>query len=283
LTARDRRTKLAPRPWRATVSGNQSLIPVLRADPELAEGLSPAELDAAVRVVALHARALEPGPWDPEAEQWPVPPTLGLLVLQGVITRDIVFAGRTTTELIGAGDVLRPWEDDVQFDSLPFAATWHVHEPARLALLDARFALASARWPVLAAAISRRHVRRARSLAFQLAIAQLPRVDDRLLVLLWALAERWGRVSPQGVRLALALPHRTLATLVGARRPSVTTALSGLARDGLVERTDEGWLLHGDPAEVFPRRLHIAPVAPPPAVAAPAVPVAAANARAAGL
>jgi CRP-like cAMP-binding protein len=75
-------------------------------------------------------------------------------------------------------------------------------------------------------------------------------------VLLWALAERWGRVSTQGVRLPLQLPHRTLATLVGARRPSVTTALSGLARDGLVERTDDGWLLHGDPAEVFATRLH---------------------------
>ena len=204
----------------------------------------------------MHVRAIEGGQWEPESEQWPVPPTLGLLVLEGLVTRDIVFAGRTTTELIGAGDVLRPWDDDVQFDPLPFGVAWHVHEPARVAVLDARFALAAARWPALAAAMSRRHVQRARGLAFQLAIAQLPRVDDRLLVLLWALAERWGRVSRDGVRLPLQLPHRTLATLVGARRPSVTTALSGLARDGLVERTEDGWLLRGDPADVFPSRLH---------------------------
>jgi CRP/FNR family transcriptional regulator, cyclic AMP receptor protein len=255
------------------VSRHRSLIPLLRADPDLGDGLSEADRDAATRVVALHSRAIEPGPWEPEHEAWPVPPMLGVLMLEGVVTRDIVFAGRTTTELLGAGDVMRPWEDDPQLDALPFAATWHVHAPTRLAVLDARFALASARWPALAASISRRHVRRARSLAFQLAIAQLPRVDDRLLVLLWALAERWGRVSPSGVRLALQLPHRTLATLVGARRPSVTTALSGLARDGLVERTEEGWLLHGDPAEVFARRLHIAqavPVPAPPPVAVPA-------------
>ena len=109
--------------------------------------------------------------------------------------------GRTTTELLGAGDVLRPWEDDVQSDPLPFTVVWHVHERTRVALLDARFAMATARWPALAGAISRRHVRRARALSFQLAIAQLPRVDDRLLVLLWAMAERWGRVAPQGVRL----------------------------------------------------------------------------------
>jgi CRP/FNR family cyclic AMP-dependent transcriptional regulator len=244
----------------SAVASHRSLIPLLEADAELGEGLAPAELESATRMVAVHSVTLEAGPWDPHGEQWPVPPTLGLLVLEGLVTRDIVFAGRTTTELLGAGDVLRPWEDDVQFDPLPFGVGWHVHEPTRVALLDARVVLATARWPVLAGALSRRHVRRARSLAFQLAIAQLPRVDDRLLVLLWALAERWGRVSPQGVRLPLALPHRTLATLVGARRPSVTTALSGLARDGLVERTEDGWLLHGDPDEVFPGRLHAAPL-----------------------
>jgi CRP/FNR family transcriptional regulator, cyclic AMP receptor protein len=249
------------------VSSNRSLIALLDADPELGEGLAPTELQGATRTVKVHAQTLEVGPWQPLDEQWPVQPTLGLLVLEGVVTRDIVFAGRTTTELLGAGDVLRPWEDDVQFDPLPFGVVWHVHEPTRVALLDGRVALATARWPVLAGALSRRHVRRARGLAFQLAIAQLPRVDDRLLVLLWALAERWGRVSPQGVRLPLALPHRTLATLVGARRPSVTTALSGLARDGLVERTDDGWLLHGDPAEVFPRRLHGQIPTPPAAEA----------------
>jgi CRP/FNR family cyclic AMP-dependent transcriptional regulator len=238
------------------VSSHRSLISLLDADPELGEALAAPELDAARRSVAVHTVTLEAAAWHPLQQEWPVAPMLGLLVLQGVVTRDIVFAGRTTTELLGSGDILRPWEDELQFDPLPFAVVWHVHEPTRVALLDARVALATARWPVLAGALSRRHVRRARSLAFQLAIAQIPRVDDRLLVLLWALAERWGRVSPHGVRLPLALPHRTLATLVGARRPSVTTALSGLARDGLVERTDEGWLLHGDPTEVLPERLH---------------------------
>ena len=118
-----------------------------------------------------------------------------------------------------------------------------------------RVAIASGRWPSLATALHARHVRRVRGLAFQRAIAQLPRVDDRMLVLLWALAERWGRVGRDGVRVPVGLPHRTLATLVGARRPSVTTALTGLAREGLVERIEGGWLLHGDPDEVLRQRL----------------------------
>lgn len=243
----------------------RSSIPLLEADPDLADGLPSAERRAAARALVVQARTLAVGPWDAHDEDWAAVAPMGLLVLDGVVTRDIVFAGRTTTELLGAGDVLRPWEDDVQLDPLPFSVGWDVHARLRVALLDGRFGLATARWPTLAAAISRRHVLRARNLAFQLAISQLPRVDDRLLVLLWALADRWGRVAPQGVRLPLRLPHRTLATLVGARRPSVTTALSGLARRGLVERTEDGWLLHGDPAEVFPARLQGR--LPPPAEA----------------
>jgi CRP/FNR family cyclic AMP-dependent transcriptional regulator len=237
------------------MSSQRSTISLLKADPELGEGLNPQERPAAERVLAVAARVLEPGPWDTHEDFAEIAPVVGLLVLDGLLTRDVVFAGRTTTELLGAGDLLRPWDDDLQFDPLPFTVTWQVHVDTRLAILDTRVAMAAGRWPAIARSLGARHVRRARSLAFQRAIAQLPRVDDRLIVQLWALAERWGRVGRDGVRLPLDLPHRTLATLVGARRPSVTTALTGLSRAGLVERVSEGWLLHGDPSEILPRRL----------------------------
>jgi hypothetical protein len=238
------------------MTSQRSTINLLQVDPELGEGLNPQERSGAERVLSVPVRALDPGPWEPLEDFEDVTPVVGVLVVDGVLTRDVVFAGRTTTELLGAGDLLRPWDDDVQFEPLPFGVAWHVHAPARIAILDTRVAMAAGRWPAIAAALGNRYIRRSRSLAFQRAIAQLPRVDDRLIVLLWALAERWGRVGPEGVRLPLDLPHRTLATLVGARRPSVTTALTGLAREGLVERVRDGWLLHGDPAEVLPRRLH---------------------------
>src|SRR5437899_2938177 len=45
-----------------------------------------------------------------------------------------------------------------------------------------------------------------------------------------------------------------MGRLVGARRPPGTTALAGLARDGLVERVPDGWLLRGDPAGALERR-----------------------------
>ena len=237
------------------MSSQRTTIYLLDVEPELADGLNPHEHAAAARVLAVPSQVLEPGPWDPHEELHDVQPVVGILIVDGMVTRDLVFAGRTTTELLGAGDILRPWDDDVAFESLPFAAAWHVQTPARVAILDTRVAIAAGRWPSIATALHARHIRRVRSLAFQRAIAQLPRVDDRMIVLLWALAERWGRVSREGVRVPVGLPHRTLATLVGARRPSVTTALTALAREGLVERTADGWLLHGDPGEVLAQRL----------------------------
>lgn len=230
-------------------------IALLQADPEFGEAIPDADRPTAERVLTVASKVIEPGPWDPGATVGDQPPAIGVLVVSGVLTRDLVFAGRTTTELLGSGDILRPWVDDEQFDAMPFEVAWHAHGPVRLALLDARIAMACGRWPDMATTVTTRFVRRARTLAFHRAIAQIPRVDERLLVLMWSLAERWGRVGPEGVRLPLALPHRTLATLVGARRPSVTTALSGLARDGLVERAPDGWLLHGDPADVLPGRV----------------------------
>jgi DNA-binding GntR family transcriptional regulator len=64
------------------------------------------------------------------------------------------------------------------------------------------------------------------------------------------LAERWGRVTPEGVVVPLPLGHQRLADLVGASRQSVTTAMGGLTRDGAISRRDNGdWVLHGEPPE----------------------------------
>ena len=236
------------------MAANAHALALLEADPELTDGMSEEVRTAATRMVVVRAFSLEPGPWIPDPEP-PQEPATGLLITDGLLTRDLTFAGRTTTELLGAGDLIRPWDQDHGFEPAPVESSWYVHEPTRIAVLDARFAVATRRFPSLGAQIALKTVRRTRALAFQLAIAQLPRVEDRLVVLLWQLAERWGRVSPDGVKLTLPLTHRVLATLVGARRPSVTTALTGLSRAGLVERDADGWLLHGDPDEILRERL----------------------------
>ena len=94
---------------------------------------------------------------------------------------------------------------------------------------------------------------RAQRLAVTQAISQLNRVDRRLLALFWHLAERWGRVARDGIVVPLVLSHRLIGELVGARRPTVSTALAELARDGQLSRRDDGtWLLTGEPVSVPP-------------------------------
>jgi hypothetical protein len=61
------------------------------------------------------------------------------------------------------------------------------------------------------------------------------------------LADRWGRVTLDGVVVPVRLTHDMIGRLVGAHRPSVTTALSELSRAGRISRLPDGWLLRGDP------------------------------------
>ncbi len=53
-----------------------------------------------------------------------------------------------------------------------------------------------------------------------------------MLLLLWHLADRSGRVTPDGIHLPLRLSHDLLSDLVASRRPSVTTGLARLKREG---------------------------------------------------
>jgi CRP/FNR family cyclic AMP-dependent transcriptional regulator len=83
-----------------------------------------------------------------------------------------------------------------------------------------------------------------------MAISHLAKVEDKLLVALWHLASTWGRVTPQGVYVPLALTHTVLGEVVGAYRPSVTVAMQRLHDRGEVTRTSEGgYLLTGDPGD----------------------------------
>ena len=67
------------------------------------------------------------------------------------------------------------------------------------------------------------------------AIALEPRLERRLILKLRQLAERWGRVTPEGVRLDLRVTHQELADMVGAARESVTVAFGRLQDQGEIE------------------------------------------------
>ena len=57
-------------------------------------------------------------------------------------------------------------------------------------------------------------------------------------------------MTTEGIALRLPLTHRLLAELIGARRPTVTTAVGQLeSRGALSRRPRDEWLLHGSPPE----------------------------------
>jgi CRP/FNR family transcriptional regulator, cyclic AMP receptor protein len=205
------------------------------------------ERHAAHRYAVARVERVPEGRW-PADEHWRGDDgAVGLLVLDGLVTRDLELADRTASELLGTGDLLRPWQDDERRPGV--TVRWTVHDSLRLAVLDRRLMLVAARWPALVDALFDRAFRRARALAFNLAMSQLVGIDRRLLMLFWDAARRWGRVTPEGVRVRLPLTHQTLARLVGSRRPSVSLALADLAAQGRVRHDGDEWLLIGEPPQ----------------------------------
>ncbi len=232
---------------RSIIEGGEAHRPirVFERDPDLLRGLDDREADEArVRGVAGVAR-LEKGRWQPPArDREELAGHLGLLVIDGLLSRNTVIAAAPCPELVGAGDLLRPWQDESAFSSLPWEADWEVLQPATVALLDARFGHTISRWPSIFAALMERMMERQRWLALQTAIGHLRRVDARVLVLLWHLADRWGSAHFDGVHLPIRLTHAYLAQLVGAQRPSVTLALGQLTAAGRLRRDPSGvWVL----------------------------------------
>jgi CRP-like cAMP-binding protein len=227
-----------------TGSGSVQLLSV---DFDLARELDPRRAREAAQ--RLYARAIEVprGRWTPNITVLEGSRPIALLLLEGLLVRETTVGEHPSMELLGPGDVLRAWEgDDDAEELLPRSVAWSALAPTRLAIIDQAFAVRAAQWPEVFAALLDRAARRAERLVVMQAIAHLTRVDDRLLALLWSLAERWGRVVPSGVLVSLRLSHRTLAGMVGARRPSVTTALGQLMARGDLERRANGeWVLRG--------------------------------------
>jgi len=216
---------------------------ILVDDPDLGSGLDGPRLNRARRDLVARVLTLGGHRWTPGAEADALQGGIGLLVLEGLLVRRVGGDGRFGAELLGPGDVLRPWDHDGEDAALAFDPSFVVVEAADLAVLDLAFGERLAPYPEVTGALVARALQRARSLAVTMAIAHQRRVDRRLLMLLWHLADRWGRVTPVGVRVSLPLTHQTLADLVAARRPAVTTALAQLEHEGLVMRGEQGWLL----------------------------------------
>jgi CRP-like cAMP-binding protein len=258
--------------------------PALRAgslfdlDAELAERVGPHEQAEARRPAIVPIAELAAGPWSPALLDEAAIRPFALMIVDGLVLRELLLVGSTASELLGPGDViaLGPSDDAL----LPTTAEWSVPEAARVAILDERLAPILRAWPSVGRVLLERAARREICLSTHRAIAQLPRVDQRLLAYFAHLAERWGHVAPSGVVMPIHLTHETLGRLIGARRPTVSLALKELATEGLLSRRDDGaWLLAYEALDrigaesAIPAGWHPAEVRPLPVADDDAVPL----------
>ena len=227
-------------------------ILVLEEDPDLGAGLDGGELTAATQALVASSAPLE---WRSSGPGWgPSDPGghLGLLLTGGLLLREVRLLDTYSAELLAHGDLLRPWDIDGELNlPVPAEIGWTVLEPATVAVLDGDFVRRAAAWPHVLSNLAGRAVIRAKSMALDNAVTNLKQVQVRLLVLFFHLADRWGRVGPREISVQLPLTHETLAKLVGAARPSVTTALSALAHRRLLYREDGTWCLARSAADVL--------------------------------
>jgi hypothetical protein len=225
-------------------------ICIIDADDDLAALLDDKEAERARREALARVQRLSPGEWDAATALERDAHHRGFLIIEGLLTRAVEVLGRRCVEMLGHGDVMRPWQWDDEGSHVRAEVGWQVLEPTQLAVLDHGLVTRIVPWPQIGVELFNRGTRRAHHLAVALAIAHHQRIDDRVLLTLWHLAERWGRVHPDGIVVPLPLGHQRLADLVGAHRPSITTAVGDLTRSGMLSRRDNGdWVLHGDPPQ----------------------------------
>jgi CRP/FNR family transcriptional regulator, cyclic AMP receptor protein len=224
----------------ARMDDPQAMVPLLDADPELGAGLDERTRSQLRRLLLAQLILLGAG-WagaDCAAalEGWAI-------VLDGVLVRRVAVWGRGSIELLGPGDVLLPGPGE-SWASHPATTTWRVLVPARIGRLDADAFELIHRFPALGMKLTERVAQRSQALSARLAIVQMPRLEDRLVAVLWQLADRWGYVRGDQVHIALRISHALLAELVSAQRPPISLALGRLERDGAIGRAADGtwWL-----------------------------------------
>ena len=234
----------AERTWPLHPAGRIALLDV---DPDLGARKSGAELAALRDRITTPVYRLAPG-------AMPSPPErgrdghLGYLLLKGLLLYEVSACGRATAELLGPGDLIRPWAQGLS-GTLSSKAKWVVLEQALLADLASVTARPAEGSDILEALVAR-CADRAETVAIQRSITAHVRVDVRVLAYLWHLADRFGVVVPEAVKLDIPLTHAVLARLVGARRPTVTTALQRIMQLGYLRREGRVFVLLGDASAV---------------------------------
>ncbi len=231
---------------------NPGRVRLLELDPDLAPTLAGEALGRARECVTTKLIGLDRGQreclFDPReaADQY------GLLILGGVLLHRLCQLVARRSILLGLAIWSVPGRCSTSTPSCSRrAAGRRFSQSSSLRSIGASCAR-RAPWPELLIALSERTAGHARSLALRLAISQIPQISSRVQVMLWQLADRFGRVDRDGVLMPVRLSHEVIAELVSARRETVSRRLKELAQRGLVLPDRRGWRLCGaPPPELF--------------------------------
>jgi DNA-binding transcriptional ArsR family regulator len=248
------------------IRASPAAISLVDVDPDFAAAIADPDRGRARRTLVARLHHLPPGPVNLRALGLPES-TFALLVLRGAVLYEARAAAGRMVEFVLRGDLLLPHAPGPEHGLGRASLT--ATDAVLLAGLDQRFVQTAAVWPGLMVAVQRRLSEQLHRIALHGAICQLPNAEQRLMAMLWHLADRIGIVTVDGIVLARPLSHQTLAVLIGARRPTVSLALRSLRERGHLRRRDDGsWLLprHLAGEESFDEliaRLGADPQAPP--------------------
>jgi CRP/FNR family transcriptional regulator, cyclic AMP receptor protein len=227
----------------ANIASRPAVGFILEFDPDLGSRVCPEDWDSARSECRGDLVRVPAGAWDAPDWAGERDDLFGFVIIDGLLCREVALRDRCMFELLGPGDVLQlPVVTERPRLGGPVRLT--AAAATTLVALGESFARAAVRWPSLLAAIHRRLEAQRENLAIQGLITHLPRAEHRLLLVLWHLADRWGRVIPEGTLLPLSLTHDLLGQLTAARRSTVTLAVTALQSQGYISRMGEGtWLL----------------------------------------
>src|SRR4051812_44805158 len=227
----------------------EEVVDVLDALPDLFDAIPANRVDQARHALRARAILVRKGRWEASSDARFIEGGIGFLVVEGALVRCVTAAHRTSGELLGPGDVITP---SAYGEEPPFGTYWRAISDVRLAVLDVRFTRPASIVPEALPPLIPAATRRTGAVSRQLVIVQSQAVEQRILVTLRYLAERWGVMTRDGLVLPGFLSHGTLSLLLGARRPSVTSAMVRLQGRGLVERRADGrWVLPSEPEPAF--------------------------------
>jgi AraC-like DNA-binding protein len=217
-----------------------SAADVLQLDPELGTDIVAAERPLAHRLCRAQLVDVGRGRLGPAQLDGVDEPPVALLIVEGVVGREMRLRDRYLLELLGRGDVLQ-----LPADEAPGAGRQlTIIDDLQMLVLGESFVRAAGRWPSLLVQVLARLEGQRESLATQALIARLPNAEHRLLLMLEHLIARWGEPASDGVALPWALSHEVLGQLIGARRSTLSLAAKSLEAAGEIRRrADGGWLL----------------------------------------